>query len=78
MGIFILLVLLSIFGDVEKLKKLSILGFFIIIYIMIVVIAEMPAYFDYYNSIEKIEITGFIFDRNFFKTYGFASFLFLN
>ena len=70
--------MLSIFGDVEKLKKLSILGFGIIIYIMVVVLFEMPSYFDYYNTIEKIKIKGFIFDKDFFTSYGFTSFLFLN
>ena len=78
LSIYILLIILSIFGDIEKLKKISILGFFIIVYIMIVVMLEMPSYFDYYNSIEKIEIKGFIFDKDFFTSYGFASFLFLN
>ena len=73
-----MLIGLSIFGDVEKLKKLSILGFVIILYIMVVVTFEMPSYFDYYNSIEKIKVTGFIFDKDFFTSYGFTSFLFLN
>ena len=72
------MIILSIFGDVEKLKKLSILGFGIIVYIMIVVLFEMPSYFDYYNTIEKIQIKGFIFDKGFFTSYGFTSFLFLN
>lgn len=72
------MIILSIYGDVEKLKKLSILGFVIIIYIMVVVMFEMPSYFNYYNSIETIEIKGFIFDRDFFTSYGFTSFLFLN
>lgn len=45
---------------------------------MIVVLFEMPSYFDYYNTIEKIKIKGFIFDKGFFTSYGFTSFLFLN
>lgn len=76
--IFFLLFVTSIFGGIEKLKKLSIIGLTIMLYIIAVIVFQMPSFFDYNNSIEPIVITPYIIDMNIFKAWGLCSFLFLN
>ena len=71
-----LLYLSSVAGNVLTLKKISMVGILIIIYLIIVFIALLPTYFKFYR--EKISVTLFTFDISVFRTNGICFYLFLN
>lgn len=72
----ILLYISSIFRKINFLKKLSMLGIFIIFYLLIVFLTLLPEYYEHYKS--KIDLIYFKFDHNFFITNGICFYLFLN
>lgn len=76
--VFFLLFVMSVWGGIGKLKKLSVVGLCIMFYIILVMVFEMPAYFDFNNSVEPIVVVPYVLDLNIFKAWGICSFLFLN
>lgn len=77
-SVFLILVIFSFFGNIEKLKKMGMLGLIIISYIAIIIVYQMPTYYQEISEIEKIEVKGFNFDWSIFGTYAFTVYLFLN
>lgn len=72
----LLLFIFSLIGKVELLKKISIIGIFIIIYLIFVFLLLLPEYYTYYG--DKIGIVIANFDSNLFVTNGICFYLFLN
>lgn len=66
----------SIFGKIDFLKKLSMIGIFIIFYLLIVFLCLLPDYYKFYKN--DIEIVIAKFDKNLFVTNGICFYLFLN
>ena len=66
----------SIFGKIDFLKKISMIGIFIIFYLIIVFLCLLPQYYKYYKN--DIDIVLANFDSNIFVTNGICFYLFLN
>lgn len=71
-----LLYVSSVAGEILTLKKISMFGILIIIYLIIVFTALLPTYFNNYKN--QMTFLLFKFDINVFKTNGICFYLFLN
>ena len=74
--IFLLLFINSLIRKVEFLKKLSIIGVLILLYLIILFLALLPEYNREYKK--RIIVVYAVFDKNIFITSGICFYLFLN
>lgn len=77
-GGFALIFLVSLFGSTEKLKKISLMGIFLIIYLIIVFVYLTPEYFNYYDQRNEIQIKGVIWSWYMLKLWGITNYMYLN
>jgi amino acid permease len=75
---FVLIVGMSFFGSVEKLKKVSLVGIVLILYLVLVFVYLTPDYYSYYNDLGKIETRTVIVDWYMLKVWGICNYMFLN
>lgn len=73
---FCLIFLITLLGSAEKLKKVSLAGIAMIIYILIVFVVETPEYYGHYK--DEIHVETFKLSWYTFKTWGFCNYMFLN
>lgn len=66
----------SLVGKIEFLKKISLVGLFFIIYLIIVFICLLPSYYKHYQN--QISIEYFKFNKEIFVTIGLCFYIFLN
>lgn len=74
----VIIFLSTVFGSVDKLKFVAGLGLFIIVYILIVLFAKLPLYFNFYNRLNLFKLEDFRWELFDFKSWGMCQYLFLN
>ena len=75
---FVLLFFVTYARSIDKLKTISLLGVFFILYLVVCFVGLTPTYYDYYESLGKIKVYGYIHSWYIFKAYGICQALFLN
>ena len=71
-----MLFLTSLFGDVHFLKKISMIGILILIYLIIIFAVFLPSYYSEYGN--NISFKWISFNKYFFETTGICFYLFCN
>lgn len=74
----VILILFSFFGNIERLKKLGMMGLVIITYIAVIIIYQMPTYYQEISKVEQIVVTGFRLDWSAFGSFAFTTYLLIN
>ena len=78
-GLTALLIFTStIFANLDRLKFIAAWGLVIIIYILVVLFAKMPEYFQYFNQLDLFQVESYNFELFFFKSWGMCQYIFLN
>ena len=77
-GMFLIILVVSLIGSTEKLKKISLMSIFLILYLVIVFVYLTPEYFSYYDKNNEIEFHGVIWSWFMLKVWGVTNYMFLN
>ena len=77
LGIVVIYVV-TLFRSIEKLKVISIFGFFLVIALVMVFLSMTEEYFEHYNSMGLISLVPFDFNVYGLKVWGICNYLFLN
>lgn len=77
-GGFLVIFTVTLFRSIEKLKLVSIVGFGMILFLVVVFVALMPQYFEHFNSEGYIKLIGFKWDLYALKAWGITNYMFLN
>lgn len=75
---FAIIFTVTLFRSIEKLKIVSMVGFCMIIYLIVVCVSLTPKYFEYYNSKNMIIPTYFTPNIYALKGWGITNYMFLN
>lgn len=75
---FLIIFTVTLFRSIEKLKVVSIVGFFMILCLVGVFISQTPRYFEHYNDMGAIQFIGFKWELYGLKAWGIIVYMFLN
>jgi hypothetical protein len=75
---FLTLYIVTLYRSVDKLKTISLMGIFFILYLVICFLFKTPEYYGYYKEVGPVTFHAVIWKLEMFKVYGIIQALFLN
>lgn len=75
---FLVIFTVTLFRSIEKLKIISIVGFGMILFLVMVFVALTPRYFEHFNESGYIHLISFKWDIYALKAWGICMYMFLN